>query len=149
MQLSDAQLKLVYAHAAETYPRECFGFLVGSRQAGGRVCQVVRGSNLRTDRPDRFEMDAGEFLLVGERAETAGMEIIGFYHSHPDWPPVPSQADIELAWPDSYYLIVSIHAVACGAGYDAHPLGVAAWVLSDDAPSRFVQVPLELLGNDA
>jgi proteasome lid subunit RPN8/RPN11 len=141
MQLSDAHLKLIYAHATETYPRECFGFLVGSHQVGGRVCQVVRGTNLRTDRPDRFEMDPGEFLRVGEQAEAAGLAIIGFYHSHPDWPPIPSQADLEMAWPGSYYLIVSVHA--------ARPLSVGVWVLSDEPPHRFVQAALALLDEDS
>jgi hypothetical protein len=57
MKITDAQLKHIYAHAGETYPHECFGFLVGAYDEGGLVHRVVRGTNLNTERADRFEMD--------------------------------------------------------------------------------------------
>jgi proteasome lid subunit RPN8/RPN11 len=139
MRITAEGLRHIYQHATRTYPYECFGFLIGSAGPTESVVQIVPGSNALGNQPDRFEMDAAEFLAVEAAAEQAGLEIIGFYHSHPDWPAVPSAADLRSAWPGSCYLIVTVHA--------AHPTSVAAWRLSGDAPSRFVEMPLEVLAD--
>lgn len=140
MKITDAQLKLIYAHAAETYPRECFGFLVGIHDASGAVYRVVPGTNINAERPDRFEMDAKEFVQVEKQADAEGLEVIGFYHSHPDWPAIPSQTDITWAWEGSYYLIVSVH--------QGRPLHTAIWSLAAEGLKRFVQEPLEILDQE-
>ena len=137
MKITDARLKQIYAHAAETYPNECFGFLVGVPDDGGRVHDVVRGTNLRTDRTDRFEMDPVEFVRVEKNADEEGLSVVGFYHSHPDCPAIPSQTDITQAWEGSYYLIVSMHA--------GRPVNAAVWALAPGAPHRFKAEPLEIL----
>jgi proteasome lid subunit RPN8/RPN11 len=137
MKITDAQLKQIYAHAAETYPNECFGFLVGVFGDGGRVHGVVRGTNLRTDRTDRFEMDPVEFVRVEKEADEDGLSVVGFYHSHPDWPAIPSQTDLTWAWEGSYYLIVSMH--------EGRPFNTGIWVLAPGAPKRFEAEPLEIL----
>lgn len=52
-----------------------------------------------------------EELLAGERlARSRGLEVVGFYHSHPDSPAVPSQYDLEHAWPTYSYIIVSVNS---------------------------------------
>ena len=140
MRLSVGNLKHVCAHASEAYPYECFGFLVGAREGGGLVRRTVRGANVAGTRADRFEMDAHEFLAVDLAAEVDGLEVIGFYHSHPDWPALPSQSDLQLAWISSQYLIVSVHSW--------HPLSVTAWQLSHDEPSRFEQIPIEIVSDE-
>jgi len=137
MKITDAMLKQIYGHARELYPGECFGFLVGTPGQGGAVHQVVAGMNLNTERNDRFEMDPQEFMRVEREAEAAGYEVIGFYHSHPDWPAIPSQTDIAFAWEGSYYMIVSLHMES--------PLNTTIWQLTEDSPRRFVQLPLEIV----
>jgi len=137
MKMTDAMLKQIYAHGRETYPQECFGFLVGLFEAGGTVRDVVRGANLEVGRNDRFKMDEREFLRVERQAEDSGYEIIGFYHSHPDWPAIPSQTDLLYAWEGSFYLITSIH--------EEMPLNSTVWQIAGDSPRRFVQHPLELV----
>ena len=141
MKITDAQLKQIYAHAAETYPNECFGFLVGAPDDGGRVHDVVRGTNLRTDRTDRFEMDPAEFVRVEKKADEDGLSVVGFYHSHPDWPAIPSQSDLTWAWEGSCYLIVSMH--------EGRPFNTAVWALAPGAPKRFKTEPLEILDETA
>jgi proteasome lid subunit RPN8/RPN11 len=141
MKITDAQLKQIYAHARETYPHEGFGFIVGTYDTGGSVHHVVRGTNLNTERADRFEMDPKEFVKVEKRADNEGLNVIGFYHSHPDWPAVPSQTDITWAWEGSYYLIVSVH--------EGRPLNTAVWSLAEDGPNRFIQERLEILDENA
>lgn len=140
MKITDAQLKQIYAHAAETYPYECFGFLVGRFDAGGLVGRAVRGTNLNTERADRFEMDPQEFVQVEKSADDEGQNVIGFYHSHPDWPAIPSQTDITWAWEGSYYLIVSVH--------EGRPLHTGVWSLAVERPKRFKQEPLEILDEE-
>jgi proteasome lid subunit RPN8/RPN11 len=137
MQISSEDLRAIYAHATRTYPYECFGFLVGSHDQAGCVVQVVPGTNARAKRPDRFEMDAAEFLAVEAAAERDGLEVIGFYHSHPDWPAVPSTEDLRLAWSGSYYLIVAVHS--------AHPTCVSVWRLVDDKLRYFTHAPLDVI----
>jgi proteasome lid subunit RPN8/RPN11 len=141
MNITDAQLKQIYARAAETYPYECFGFLVGAFEQGGIVHRVVRGANLHTNRTDRFEMDPQEFVQVEKQADDAGLDVIGFYHSHPDWPAIPSQSDLALAWEGMHYLIVSVH--------EGRPLNAGVWSLVEGEPKRFAQEPLEILDEAA
>jgi len=141
MRITDAQLKQIYAHAAQAYPSECFGFLVGSFEAGGIVSRAVRGTNLDTERADRFQMDPKEFVQVEKQADAEGLDVIGFYHSHPDWPAIPSQTDITWAWEGSYYLIVSVH--------EGRPLHTGVWSLPAEGPKRFTPEPLEILDQEA
>ena len=141
MKITDAQLKQIYDHAKETYPHECFGFLVGTYDAGGLVHRAVRGTNLNTDRADRFEMDPKEFIGVEKQADNEGLTIIGFYHSHPDWPAIPSQTDITWAWEGSYYLIASVH--------EGRPFNTGVWSLTEEEPKRFIQESLEILDENA
>ena len=137
MKVTDAQRKQIYAHASETYPHECFGFLVGTYDAGNLVHRVARGTNLDTERADRFEMDPQEFVRIERQADDEGLNVVGFYHSHPDWPAIPSQTDITWAWEGSYYLIVSVH--------EGQPFNTGVWSLAEEGPKRFIQEPLEIL----
>ncbi len=140
MKITDVQLKRIYAHARETYPQECFGFLVGSFEGGGRVHRVLPGTNLNAERADRFQMEPKEFVQIEKQADSDGLNVIGFYHSHPDWPAIPSQTDISWAWEGSYYLIVSVH--------EGRPLNTGIWSLWEESPRRFAPEPLEILDED-
>ena len=137
MKITDAQLKQIYAHAKETYPHECCGFLLGSFGNGGLVQQVKPATNQNTDRTDRFVIDPKEFAQTQFAADEAGLEIIGIYHSHPDWPAIPSQTDMDSAWEEVYYLIASVH--------DGRPLNTSVWRLAGEGLRRFEWVPLEIV----
>jgi proteasome lid subunit RPN8/RPN11 len=139
MKITDALLKQIYTHGQEVYPGECFGFLIGSFEGSGWVHQVKRGTNLNTERNDRFEMDGLEFVKINREVEEAGLEVVGFYHSHPDWPAIPSQTDISFAqaWRGYYYIIVSI--------FQGRPFNTGVWIVADDEPARFIPLPLEIV----
>lgn len=141
MKITDAQLKQIYAHAQETYPYECCGFLLGAFADGGLVRQVKPAANQNTERADRFIIAPEEFAQTQFAADAAGLDIIGIYHSHPDWPPIPSQTDMESAWEEVYYLIVSVH--------EGMPLNTNVWRLANDEPRRFEWVPLEIVDGAA
>lgn len=137
MKISDAQLKQIYAHAKKTYPHECCGFLLGHFDDGGFVRDVRPATNQNRDRTDRFIISGEEFAQTQFAADEAGLDIIGIYHSHPDWPPIPSQTDMASAWEEIYYLIASVH--------EGMPLNTNVWRLADEGVRRFEWVALEIV----
>jgi proteasome lid subunit RPN8/RPN11 len=98
-------------HGEETYPHECCGALLGKFMGANRsVEHVVRCGNTRDDRPqDRYHIDPKELIAVQRQATRQGLEIVGFYHSHPDHPAQWSQTDLaEAHWLDCSYVITSV-----------------------------------------
>jgi proteasome lid subunit RPN8/RPN11 len=130
-------LSAIVRHGKEIYPHVACGFLLGSFENGGLVRQVRRATNQNQDRTDRFIISVEEFAQTQFAADEAGLDIIGVYHSHPDWPPIPSQTDMENAWEDVYYLIASIH--------EGMPLNTNVWQLNGEGLRRFEWVPLEIV----
>ncbi|MGA3315602.1 MAG: M67 family metallopeptidase [Candidatus Korobacteraceae bacterium] len=98
-------------HGEETYPYECCGVLLGRAEGATRtVSASVRCRNMRTDSAsDRYEIDPVEAVRIQRDARTRGLDIIGFYHSHPDHPAYWSPTDLEEAyWLGCSYVITSI-----------------------------------------
>jgi proteasome lid subunit RPN8/RPN11 len=97
-------------HLEAGYPNEACGALIGSVDAADHRVVEFRGMrNVISDRPrDRYALDPLEQLRVQKDAESRGMEIIGFAHSHPDHPPVPSRFDQDHAWNFYSYVVASI-----------------------------------------
>ena len=110
LQLTEEHTQAIRAHAAEDYPHECCGFLVG--RADGESVAVIRtipAGNTRDDSPrNRFEIDPGEMVRTDRAARAEGLGVVGFYHSHPDAPAIPSEFDREHAWMGYCYVIVSV-----------------------------------------
>jgi len=99
-------------HGEETYPHECCGVLLGQVDEAGvkRVRDVVRCGNQRTDSPhNRYVIDPRELVGIQRRAHERELDIIGFYHSHPQHPARWSATDLEEAhWPGCSYVITSV-----------------------------------------
>lgn len=97
-------------HLEAGYPNEACGALIGT--AVDTVHDVTEFAGMRntvTDRPwDRYALDPLEQLRVQKDAEARGLEIIGFAHSHPDHPAVPSRFDAEHAWSFYSYVVASV-----------------------------------------
>jgi proteasome lid subunit RPN8/RPN11 len=117
MNLGDIDLSMsandqIREYAAAAYPNEGCGVLVG-RFAGGRVeaLEATSGANLNTDRArDRYLLDPEDILRADHDARARGLDIVGFWHSHPDHPARPSQFDTDHAWVDYVYIIVNTTA---------------------------------------
>ena len=128
--LDRGRLQEILAHATEAYPQECCGFLIGHVTDGvRRVVEVRRAGNVRSDSPrNRYQISPEEFREGERDSRLREMEIVGFYHSHPDVAASPSDYDRDHAWPWYVYLITSV------VERKAH--APMAWVL-DDSRSRF------------
>ncbi len=127
----------IRAHGAETYPHECCGALLGRDAAGGReVIDTFPLVNRREDSPrNRFSITAEDFRAAERAANERGLEVVGWYHSHPDHPARPSEYDREHAWPWYSYVIVSVAPRESGE--------MTSWRLTDDR-SRFEPEEIEL-----
>ena len=115
--ISTDSLNQIREHGVKDYPYECCGLLLGQFTAEGKIVrQPYPISNAREEsaKRNRFLIQPEE-LMQGERfAREHNLEVIGFYHSHPDSPAVPSQYDLEHAWPTYSYIIVSTTAERAG-----------------------------------
>jgi proteasome lid subunit RPN8/RPN11 len=131
IQLTENHLEEIAAHGERDYPHECCGLLLGSFNTGLKtIAEVYPISNAREEEAKRNRfLIRPEELMRGERyAQQQGLEVVGFYHSHPDHPAVPSAYDLDHAWPVFSYIVVSIMA---GAGRD-----LRSWEMEPDR-SRF------------
>lgn len=109
LRLSRAHLEQIFKHAEESYPNECCGIIVGTPGDVKEASEVYRGRNVVVERArDRYELDPRDIIEAQRRARQASLDIIGYYHSHPDHPARPSQYDTERAWPGYSYIVVSV-----------------------------------------
>ncbi len=132
-------LDAVRAHARATYPEECCGFLLGRAAAGGHhVVAARRVENRRAEnRERRYRITPQDYRAADADARARGLDIVGFYHSHPDHPARPSATDqAEASFPGYTYVIVSVEG--------GEPAALTAWSLAPDR-SRFDAEPIDLL----
>lgn len=137
--ISDHLAEKIRAHGTETYPHECCGALLGrdsSAIAGANsekeshsppreILSLFPLVNRRDDSPrNRFSVTAEDVRDAEKAAVAHGLEVVGWYHSHPDHPARPSQYDRDHAWPWYSYIIVSVQNGA--------PQDMTSWRLNDD-----------------
>lgn len=146
LRLTPEQSDSIRRHAARDYPSECCGILLGKAEGSAKqVTEVVPLANLRHDpkraqellplaepgresERNRFLIDPLEQLKVEKDARARGLDVLGYYHSHPDHPARPSEYDRDHAWPWYSYVIVSVERGEATA--------LTSWVLVEDR-SRF------------
>lgn len=119
LRLKKESIEEIKKQARESYPYECGGFLAGKNNSlvDKEIEAVYPMKNLNSLQPRvRFEIDPKEFQRLEKEADQEGLQLLVFYHSHPDSPlkTNPSTFDRERAeglspfWPDLSYLIVSV-----------------------------------------
>jgi proteasome lid subunit RPN8/RPN11 len=112
-------------HGEETFPHECCGALIGN---GDQVTHAVALPNTTDEGPRRrFMVRPSDYRTAEQQASALGGELLGFYHSHPDHPARPSQYDLDHAWPNFHYVIVSVMS---GVARD-----MTVWFLKEDRSS--------------
>ena len=124
MQISQALLDEIVAHARAEAPNECCGMIAAQ---DGTAVAVHRARNTAAS-PLKYEMDGMEQYKIQTAIEDAGLELGAIYHSHTRSAPEPSQTDINLAfYPDALYVIV---------GVKSDEPDVRAWRIIDGAVSE-------------
>ena len=126
VRISAVALRLIAAHAAAAYPEECCGILLGRENSDGRIVRdAIAVSNERADeRTHRYVIEADTIRHAEATAQQQGLDIVGFYHSHPDHPAEPSTFDRDHSWPWYTYIIVPSRRDGAGTA--------RAWRLQDD-----------------
>ena len=98
-------------HGERSYPHECCGVLLGRASEGvNAVHRVVQAGNTRTDSAhNRYNISPIELIRIQREARAASLDIVGFYHSHPDHPAQWSSTDIaEAHWLGCSYVITRV-----------------------------------------
>ena len=131
-------LERIQGHGALAYPNECCGALLGAAAEDGakQVRALLPLDNRREGEAarTRFLVNADDFRFAELSARKQKLEIIGWYHSHPDHPARPSEFDREHALPWYSYVVVRVAA--------GKPEETTSWVLADDR-SQFLPEAIE------
>ena len=137
--ISEHLAEKIRAHGAETYPHECCGALLGRDSSSVSETDQEKNAstplreilalfplvNRRDDSPrNRFSVTSQDVMAAEKEARTHGLEVVGWYHSHPDHPARPSEYDRDHAWPWYSYIIVSVQSGASQM--------MTSWRLNDD-----------------
>jgi proteasome lid subunit RPN8/RPN11 len=99
IRLSREQLRTLHAHAEAAYPHECCGALLGHERDGDRVVVALHAADNRREAeaaPRRFLITAEDYRAIEAGARARSLDVIGFYHSHPDHPGSPMIASTPI-----------------------------------------------------
>lgn len=164
--ISSRHLTVVEMHARAAYPEECCGVLIGrfldDERLEAQVDRVLAARNGYQEAVDtagfgttdsagggassrsaaetaknRYLIPPQTVISAHQHARQQGMEVIGYYHSHPNHPARPSEQDLEHAWAGLSYLIVSVT--------DGRLDATRSWRLSQER-DRFEEQRLEAAG---
>src|SRR2546428_10202743 len=142
LKMTQQQVEVMRQHGARDYPSECCGILLGHANGERKeVTEVVPVQSLRRDperaqallpleapgsesERNRFLIDPKDQIRVEKDARARGLDVLGYYHSHPDHPARPSSYDRDHAWPWYSYVIISVER--------GQPVAVTSWVLAGD-----------------
>lgn len=136
LRLSGVLVEEIRREGAGAYPAECCGVLAGRVGESKDVVRLVPVVNRRTDDPRRYLISPDDLLRITLELRRSALEVLGYYHSHPDHPAAPSEFDSQNAWPWYSYVIVRVDR--------GRATEVTSWVLEDDC-SAMHQESLEVL----
>jgi len=135
IELRESHLNEIREHGERDYPFECCGLLIGRFSDGKKtVAETYPISNAREEeaKRNRFLIRPEELLRGEKLARQKGLDVVGFYHSHPDDKARPSQYDLDHAWPTYSYIIASI--------LQGQAVDVQSWAMTDDRSSSESEV---------
>ncbi len=127
LKMQHSQLEQIVRHLEQSYPEEGCGVLIGTLEDGAKRVRRADPVVNQTSQPAgrRYRISSDAVRHAGRLAESEGLDVVGFYHSHPDAPAAPSEFDREHAsWPWYSYLIVSVR--------EGRASGHRCWTLAGD-----------------
>ncbi|MEL6525959.1 MAG: M67 family metallopeptidase [Chloroflexota bacterium] len=127
VEISKALQASIFAQMNAGYPNEAGGFLVGKREGDTvTVLDVIEVENVfeTEEQYHRYAMTPQNWAKMEDEADEQGLVLVGYYHSHPDHPAIPSEYDRAHALPNFVYIITTVQ--------DGKSAGQKAWLLADD-----------------
>ena len=127
LEICAQDIQKIEAHGEEAFPNECCGFLLGKAKGDARqVVELLRAYNEREEENqfNRFLITPEAYMRGEKEARSKKLDVLGFYHSHPNAPARPSKYDLDHAWPWYSYVIVAIK--------DSIADNMTSWILADD-----------------
>ena len=108
IKIPEDEIRKIYGHSERVYPEECVGALIGKGLTvfEARPMENVYCGTFEARR--RFSIDPVALVSLDRELEPKELELIGVYHSHPNYPSNPSKIDASSAWPEFLYIIVSL-----------------------------------------
>jgi proteasome lid subunit RPN8/RPN11 len=154
IEISAVQLKIIYDHAEEVYPEECCGILLGEITSESKIvveviptinaweaselaADVRTNKDLNRTKHSRYSIPPPEVFQAQKRGRDLQLEIVGFFHSHPDASAIPSTCDREQAWEIYSYPIVAV--------IQGKVDSISSWVL--DSNGIFQPEEIKAIGN--
>lgn len=136
LRLNEQIILAIEAHATRDYPHECGGMLIGRFEEGFKqVLETFPIENAREDsRHNRILLLPKDVLRAEKYARENKLDVVGYYHSHPNTPAVPSQYDLDHALPVWSYVIASV--------IDGTAVDVRSWEMREDR-SQFDEEEIE------
>lgn len=138
IELSKALQQKIFKQMEGTFPNEGGGFLLGTRSGNTvSIIDVIQIENIfeSEEQYHRYAMSPKNWADMEDTADARGMTLVGYYHSHPDSPAIPSEYDRVHALPNFVYIISSVMA--------GEAVEMFVWLLRDDR-SAFDQLELDL-----
>jgi proteasome lid subunit RPN8/RPN11 len=138
--ISPALRARIFEQLQKSYPNEGGGFLLGEQQGGTVVVRDVHPVEnvfATEEQYHRYAMTPADWMKLEDEADAKGFSLVGYYHSHPDSPAVPSEYDRVHALPNFRYLITSVQ--------NGNAAELRAWQLADDR-SHFDELTLRIDG---
>ena len=109
--LTEEHIKQIEKHGEKTYPNECGGMLIGRFENEKKtVVELLPMENAMSEaeQHNRVLITPKDVLRAERFAREKKLDVVGYYHSHPDHPARPSQFDLDHALPVWTYIIVSV-----------------------------------------
>ena len=129
----------IHEQLRDTYPNEGGGFLLGTVAPDGiLIVDVSPVQNVfeEAEQYHRYAMTPQDWVRLEDQAEARGLSLVGYYHSHPDSPAIPSDYDRDHALPNFVYIIVQVQA--------AEPVDTRCWRLAEDR-ARFHAISMAIM----
>ena len=108
--LREKTTKQITLAAQQAYPQECCGILIGKTGGTITISDIREAINQIPEEKTKrhFEIDPMFLYQVEREIKGSDLEIVGFYHSHPDCKAIPSKQDLEYMIPGLVYAILSV-----------------------------------------
>ena len=111
VQLSKELQRKIFEQMEASYPNEGGGFLLGEAQDDAiTILDIIEVENTFAEEEQyhRYAMRPQDWMRLEDEADERGLSLVGYYHSHPDSPAIPSEYDREHALPNFVYVITSV-----------------------------------------